>query len=269
MPAWVGGEARALGMKWVSYFPGNFSHGIPDSHALLTLNEPDHGQPCCFMGYTYITFLRTAACAAIATKHLLPREPKSLGLVGCGGLGLWSLRFMSVVFPSLERVVVSSRTAETRENFCAEMAKEGPWLIKPVSDPLQAMRDMDIVVSSVPPTDTRPLTGDAFTPGTVFIPLDVTNAWSDDVLLMADRVVADDPPHFAKQVRARSSQDFPAMRTPVLTQDLVTGKATRAGESDRSIVAVCGIASTDVVVGWEIYRRALAANIGTEFDMHG
>jgi ornithine cyclodeaminase/alanine dehydrogenase-like protein (mu-crystallin family) len=103
----------------------------------------------------------------------------------------------------------------------------------------------------------------------VFIPLDVTNAWSDDVLLMADRVVADDPPHFAKQVRARSSQDFPAMRTPVLTQDLVTGKATRAGESDRSIVAVCGIASTDVVVGWEIYRRALAANIGTEFDMHG
>ncbi|MGN6459675.1 MAG: hypothetical protein ACTHLY_00570 [Pseudolabrys sp.] len=269
MPAWVGGGTRALGMKWVSYFPGNFSHGIPDSHGIIVLNEPDHGQPCCFMEGMYVTFLRTAACAAVAAKHLLPREPKSLGLVGCGGLGLWSLRIMSAVFPSLERVVVSSRTAETRENFCAEMAKEGAWAINPVSEPSQAMRDLDIVVSSVPPTETHPLTGDDFTPGTVFIPLDVVNSWSDDVMQRADRVIADDPSHFAKQVGARSSHDFPAMRAPVLTQDLVTGKATRAGKFDRSIVAVCGIASTDVVVGWEIYRRALAANVGTDFDMHG
>ena len=27
MPAWVG-DARALGMKWVSYFPGNFDRGL-------------------------------------------------------------------------------------------------------------------------------------------------------------------------------------------------------------------------------------------------
>lgn len=269
MPAWVGGETRALGMKWVSYFPGNFGQGIPDSHGIIVLNEPDHGQPCCFMEGMYVTFLRTAACAAVATKHLLPRAPKSLGLVGCGGLGLWSLRIMSAVFPSLERVMVSSRTAATRERFCAEMAREGSWAIKPVSDPSQAMRDMDIVVSSVPPTETFPLTGDAFTPGTAFIPLDVVNSWSDDVLQMADRVVADDPPHFAKQVRARSSQDFPAMRAPVLTQDLVMGKTARASETDRNIVAVCGIASTDVVIGWEIYRRALAANVGVDFDIYG
>lgn len=269
MPAWVGGDTRALGMKWVSYFPGNFGHGIPDSHGIIVLNEPDHGQPCCFMEGMYVTFLRTAACAAVAARHLLSREPKSLGLVGCGGLGLWSLRIMSAVFPSLERVTVSSRTAVTREKFCAEMAKEGRWTITPVADPSQAMRDTDIVVSSVPPTETYPLTGEAFTPGTVFIPLDVVNAWSDDLMHAADRVIADDPGHFAKQVRARSQQDFPAMRAPVLTQELVSGKATRAKDADRSIVAVCGIASTDVVVGWEIYRRAIAAKIGVDFDIYG
>jgi hypothetical protein len=38
---------------------------------------------------------------------------------------------------------------------------------------------------------------------------------------------------------------------------------------DRSFVAVCGISSTDVVVGWEIYRRACAANVGLEFDVQG
>ena len=68
------------------------------------------GLPCCIMEGMYVTFLRTAACAAVAAKYLAPRPPKTLGLIGCGGLGLWSLRVMSATFPSIERVFVSSRT---------------------------------------------------------------------------------------------------------------------------------------------------------------
>ena len=109
MPAWVGG-ARALGMKWVSYFPGNFDRGLPDSTGIIILNDPDHGLPCCIMEGMYVTFLRTAACAAVAAKYLAPRPPKTLGLIGCGGLGLWSLRIMTATFPSIEQVFVSSRT---------------------------------------------------------------------------------------------------------------------------------------------------------------
>jgi len=110
MPAWVGG-ACALGMKWVSYFPGNFDRGLPDSTGIIILNDPDHGLPCCIMEGMYVTFLlRTAGCAAVAAKYLAPRPPKTLGLIGCGGLGLWSLRVMSTTFPSIEQVYVSSRT---------------------------------------------------------------------------------------------------------------------------------------------------------------
>ena len=63
MPAWVG-EAKALGMKWVSYFPGNFDSGLPDSTGIIILNDPDIGLPRCIMEGMYVTFLRTAACAA-------------------------------------------------------------------------------------------------------------------------------------------------------------------------------------------------------------
>ena len=45
MPAWVGGPTRALGMKWVSYFPGNFDRGLPDSTGIIILNDPDLGLP--------------------------------------------------------------------------------------------------------------------------------------------------------------------------------------------------------------------------------
>ena len=161
MPAWVGG-ARALGMKWVSYFPGNSDRGLPDSTGIIILNDPDHGLPCCIMEGMYVTFLRTAACAAVAAKYLAPRPPKTLGLIGCGGLGLWSLRTMTATFPSIEQVFVSSRTRRSREEFCAKMTQEGNWTITPVEDPLQAVRNMDIVVTSIPPA--RRQAGDGRSP---------------------------------------------------------------------------------------------------------
>jgi ornithine cyclodeaminase/alanine dehydrogenase-like protein (mu-crystallin family) len=268
MPAWVG-DVRALGMKWVSYFPGNFDRGLPDSTGIIILNDPEHGLPCCIMEGMYITFLRTAACAAVAAMHLAARPPATLGLIGCGGLGLWSLRVMSAIFPSIARVYVSSRTRRSREEFCAKMSQEGNWKITPVDDPLQAVRNIDIVVTSIPPGKVKPVTGEAFTPGTLLIPLDLVNSWQDDILAAADRVAADNPAHFSAQVQARRANASFGLKPPVRIQDFVVGKLPRASGSDRIIIAVCGIASTDVVVGWEIYRRACAANIGLEFDMQG
>ena len=109
MPAWVG-EARALGLKWVSYFPGNFERGTADSTGIIILNDPDTGHPVCIMEGMYVTFLRTAACAAVAVRNLMQQPPRSLMLVGCGGLGKWSLRMMTAAFPSIEQIYVSSRT---------------------------------------------------------------------------------------------------------------------------------------------------------------
>jgi ornithine cyclodeaminase/alanine dehydrogenase-like protein (mu-crystallin family) len=268
MPAWVGG-ARALGMKWVSYFPGNFARGLPDSTGIIILNDPDLGLPCCIMEGMYVTFLRTAACAAVAAKYLAPRSPKTLGLIGCGGLGLWSLRMMTATFPSIEQVFVSSRTQRSRAEFCAKMSQDGKWTIVPVDDPLDAVRNMDIVVTSIPPGDVRPVAGEALAPGGLLIPLDLVNSWQDNVLPAIDRVAADNPGHFSAQVQGKRATAFQSLKPPVSIQDIVAGKLPRASASERSLIAVCGIASTDVVVGWEIYRRAKAANIGLEFNMLG
>lgn len=149
------------------------------------------------------------------------------------------------------------------------MSQEGDWKITPVDDPLRAVRNIDIVVTSIPPGNDKPVTAEAFTPGTLLIPLDLVNSWQDDVLACADRVVADNPAHFSAQVEARRTNASSRLKPPVRIQDLVVGKLPRATALDRSFVAVCGIATTDVVVGWEIYRRACTANVGLEFDMQG
>lgn len=269
MPAWVGGSPASLGMKWVSYFPGNFDRGLPDSTGIIILNDPEIGLPCCIMEGMHVTFIRTAACAAVAAKYLAPRAPKTLGLIGCGGLGLWSLRTLTATFPTIEQVFVSSRTRNSRETFCAKMTQETKCKVAPVDDPLQAVRNMDIVVTSMPPSDVQPVSGDALAPGSLLIPLDIVNSWQDSVLSSIDRVAADNPTNFAAQVEGKRATAYPALKAASRTQDVVAGKVSRSSASDRNLIAVCGIASTDVVVGWEIYRRARAANVGLEFDMQG
>jgi alanine dehydrogenase len=269
MPAWVGSSPASLGMKWVSYFPGNFARGLPDSTGIIILNDPEIGLPCCIMEGMYVTFIRTAACAAVAAKYLAPRPPRTLGLIGCGGLGLWSLRTFAAIFPTLERVLVSSRTRKSREEFCARTAQDVAASVTPVDDASHAVRDADIVVTSIPPGDVRPIAGEAIAPGALVIPLDLVNSWEDDVLPAVDGIAADNPANFAAQVQAKRATAFPGLKPIVRIQDLVAGRAARASASDRTLVAVCGIASTDVVVGWEIYRRACAADVGLEFDMLG
>lgn len=270
MPAWVnGGNARSLGMKWVSYFPGNLSNGLPDSTGIIILNDPDVGLPRCVMEGMYVTFIRTAACAAVAAKYLASRPPKSLGLVGCGGLGFWSLLTFQAIFPSIERVYVSSRTAESRETFCAKASEKNVCVITPVAHPLEAVRDVDIVITSIPPGSAEPVSGQALAPGSLFIPLDVVNSWQNDVLSSIDRVFADNPANFSTQVKMKRPTAFATLRRVGRTQDIIAGKAARSSTSERTVVVVCGIASTDVVIAWEVYRRAIAANLGLDFDLQG
>ena len=182
---------------------------------------------------------------------------------------MWSLRIFAATFPTLEQVFVSSRTRKSREEFCAKMSQDVGCTVTPVDDPLRAVRDADIVITSIPPGDARPISGEAIAPGALVIPLDLVNAWQDDVLSAVDGVAADNPAHFAAQVQAKRATAFPDLKPVGRIQDLVAGRSPRASASDRSLVAVCGIASTDVVVGWEIYRRARAASVGLEFDMLG
>ena len=266
MPAWVSG-ARALGVKWISYYPGNFERGWPDSSGLIVLNDPDHGLPVAIMDGMWITFVRTAACGAVAAKHCARGDPERLGLVGCGGLGTWTLRVFSEVFPSLRQVHVASRTAASRAKFCRDMAGEGPWELHAAERLDQAVSDMDVVVSSIPQGAERPLKEAWWTPGTLAVPLDVLSAWDDDAFTSLDRLVTDGYEGLKGIVRQRR----PTLNLPeswVSFGDVVLGEAAgRKTDAERIMAIPTGVASVDMTLAWEIYRRARDAGVGIELDL--
>src|SRR5687767_11221549 len=148
MPAWVEAE-RALGMKWITYYPGNAARGLADSTGIIILNDADSGMPVAVMEGMWITYARTTACAAVATRHLARAGSTRLGLIGCGGLGTWSLRTFSEVFSDIAEVRVSSRNSQSREAFCRAMAAEVKWRMIPASSNEEVVRESDIVISSI------------------------------------------------------------------------------------------------------------------------
>ena len=268
MPAWVPGAA-ALGVKWISYYPGNTERGWPDSSGVILLNDPEHGLPVAIMEGMWITLVRTAACGAVAARHCVRGEPARLGVIGCGGLGHWTVRVFTEVFPSITEIHVASRTEASRQRFCEQMSNLGSWTIRPVDRLEDAVRDMDIVVSAIPQGSDRPLKGAWWTPGTVAVPLDVLSAWDDEAFTRLDRLVTDNYDGLKSLIRQRRP-DLVIPEAWVSFGDLVTGRSPGRINSEERIMAIpTGVASIDIMLAWEIYRRGRAAGVGAEVGLLG
>lgn len=88
-----GGDFRAMpssmdglaGVKWVNSHPGNpVKHGLPSVMGTFILSDAGTAAPLAILDATWLTAVRTGAAAAVATKHLHRRAPRSVGFLGCG-----------------------------------------------------------------------------------------------------------------------------------------------------------------------------------------
>ena len=134
------------------------------------------------------------------------------------------------------------------------MADEGPWNLTPAASVEDAVRGMDIVVSSIPQGSDRPLKAEWWTEGMLAIPLDVLTAWEDDAFEAIDMLVADND----AGLRAAAAQRRPDLRLPdefASFGDIVLGNIPgRLGDKDRIMAIPTGLGSVDMPLAWSIYR---------------
>src|SRR5438477_6740462 len=74
--------SAGLGCKLVTLFPENRDR--PTHQAAIALFDPDTGTPTALMDGTYITAMRTAAAAALATRLLSRPDSSVLAILGTG-----------------------------------------------------------------------------------------------------------------------------------------------------------------------------------------
>lgn len=266
MPAYIP-SMNSAGIKWVSGYPGNQAKGLPYITGLMILNDPETGFPIAVMDAAWVTGQRTGAATAVAAKYLARPESSAVGILACGVQGRSNLEALSCVFEITE-VKVFDLYPEVAERYAREMGDRLGLSIQVVKDPEQAVRGMDLVVTSGPilknPTPT--IQAGWLDKGAFASPVDFDSYWAGAALAEADRLATDD---LAQMEFYRGAGYF--KQTPKPYADLgqiVAGKAPgRLSPEEKTISINLGLALDDMATAPLVYERAVKLGIGTELSL--
>ena len=266
MPAYLRGM-RAAGLKWVSGFPGNQARGLPYIAGLFVLNDVETGFPLAVMDCTWITGARTGAATAVAAKHLARPESSAVGILACGVQGRTNLEALACVF-RLTRVHAYDIVPERAARYAEEMRAKLDLDVVAVTGPEQAVRGMDLVVTSGPilkhPTPTIP--AGWLDPGAFASPVDFDSYWTPEALAEVHCFATDD---VAQMTYYREVGYF--AHTPEPYADLgeiVTGaKPGRTSAGQRTMSMNLGLAIEDVATARILYERAVARGVGVRLPL--
>src|SRR5262245_44257600 len=130
-----------MGLKLVSFYPGNAGTKVPTHLGLILLSRPDTGEPLAVMDGRLITEMRTAAVSAAVTRRVAPKSTPVLALLGSGVQAHAHLEALSHV-RRFEEVRIWSRTFANAERFAATHGA------KAVRDVRVAVHDADVIVTA-------------------------------------------------------------------------------------------------------------------------
>lgn len=149
MPARVGSVS---GIKWVSVHPENPKIGKPTVQATIILNDANTGDNLCVMDGSYVTKLRTAAAAAVATRKLANKDSKIAAFIGCGAQTELHVRAITYVMPSIERLNFCDTSSDALERISDEFESE---LFNVTTSPnvSTTLNNADIVTTLTPSTE--------------------------------------------------------------------------------------------------------------------
>jgi thiomorpholine-carboxylate dehydrogenase len=110
-----------MGVKTVTFYPGNTERGLPTHMAVIELLRRATGEPVAVMDGRLITEMRTAAVSAVAFETISPlhfeKPPKSLGILGSGVQAHAHIEALRHVWPALAEIRIWSRTGENAQRL--------------------------------------------------------------------------------------------------------------------------------------------------------
>jgi ornithine cyclodeaminase/alanine dehydrogenase-like protein (mu-crystallin family) len=254
---------KAAVCKWQGGFPQNPSRGLPFIQGLLTLSDMRSGTPMAIMDSTWITAMRTAAATAVAAKYLAVKDPQTVAILGCGLQGRTNLEALHLVFSSLERVHAYDINDEALRNYKEEMTRRFQITVLPFSNPKEAMRDADIVVTAGPILKKpKPAIGATWLKrGGFAMALDYDSYWKPQALKTVDKFCTDD----VSQILHLKSFGYFLKVPPIYAEigDIISGKKKgRESKEERIVSMHLGVSVEDLATAIRIYRKAKEQGIG-------
>ncbi|HTO89189.1 MAG TPA: ornithine cyclodeaminase family protein [Thermoanaerobaculia bacterium] len=154
---------QVLGLKAITFFPGNEGTPIDTHQGAVLLFEAEHGRLLAVIDATSITAIRTAAVSAVATRALAREEAGDLAILGAGVQARTHLEAMRGV-RRIRRVRVASRRLESAQAFARRESKRQGIAIEAVASPREAVLGADLICTTTSAREPI-LAGDWIAPG--------------------------------------------------------------------------------------------------------
>jgi alanine dehydrogenase len=147
MPAYLPGGAGVLASKLVAVFPHNGVEGLPSHQAVIVVFDPATGTPEALMDGEYVTAMRTAAGAALATRLLARDGASTLAILGTGV----QARSHGLVVPrvwSFAAARVAGRDPAKAERLAGELSAETGVAFTAAGSYAEAVAGADVVCAT-------------------------------------------------------------------------------------------------------------------------
>ena len=274
MPAYLGAP-RSLGLKVISYLPGN--HGTDrDSHqGAVLLFDTSTGGLLAVIDASSITAIRTAAVSGLATRLLAREDAGDLAILGSGVQASAHLDAMSVV-RKLRRVRVCSLSREKAVAFARHHEKALGIPIEAVAGGKEAVIGADIICTTTPSREPV-LFSDWIAAGAHINAVGACFANTrelDTQAVVRSRLYVD-----RRESVLAESGDFLIPRSEGAIGDdhivgeigdILTGRVAARGSRDEiTLFKSLGIAIEDLAAAHHIHARARATGKGIAVDFGG
>ncbi len=253
-----------------------YTAGLPGGlETYMFLFDTDSGALAAIMEVMYLSWLKTTAVSALATRYLAPPDSTVLALFGSGRHARSQL-YGLIKVADIQRVQTYSRNAAKRRAFCQRMSAELGIEVAPVDSPQAALRDADIVTTIT--TSAEPVFTGADLPGK---PLHINGLgahypWVREVdthTVVNSRVFVD----VLRQGISENGEIVIPMEEGRIDEShvvgdlgaLVAGAApARLADTKWTLFLSGGTGVDDVAVATGLYQRALERRVGTEFEFN-
>jgi ornithine cyclodeaminase/alanine dehydrogenase-like protein (mu-crystallin family) len=208
--------------------------------------------------------VRTGAASGVAAKHPARRGAATLGLIGAGWQAESQLAAIRAAVPSIERVVVSSRSRERAEVFAEANGAE-------VAESPSEAGGCDVVVTATSSEDPV-LRGDWLSEGALVCAIGANDPRArelDAQVIARATVVCCDSIEDARLESGDLIEPIAAGQLDWLEvqelHQIVSGELPgRQADTDVVVFKSNGIAPWDLAIGHEVVRRARESGVGTK-----
>lgn len=274
MPSSWGG-AGMLGVKVVTFFPGNEGTELDSHQGAVLLFEAQRGRLLAMIDATSITAIRTAAVSAVATKLLATEGAADLAVIGSGVQAQMHLEAMRIARP-ITRVRVASKTLKHAESFATDQSARHSLTIEPCPTVREAVEGADLICTTTSAREPV-LQGDWIKPGAHInaVGSSVSSARELDAAAVAKaRLVVDRTESALNEagdfLLAKAEGAIGDDHIAAELGDVLLGRvAGRRSDDEITLFKSVGLAVEDLAAALHVYENAKGVGAGERTEFGG